>query len=134
MSTATATGSKQMGRKASPNISRKPGNCETIGCVANACEIIEIENCCKTDADCADQADGCCSEATCGADGFCDVTIKEFCCATSEDCDDGNPVTTDQCVDACAQDGCQNLAGPCDLQAVFVNKDFDDGTLQLLQH
>lgn len=110
----------------------QPGNCETIGCVANACEIIEVENCCKTDADCADQADGCCSEATCGADGFCDVTIKEFCCATSEDCDDGNPVTTDQCVDACAQDGCQNLAGPCDLQAVFVNKDFDDGTLQLL--
>lgn len=110
----------------------EPGNCQTIQCLESQCQLLDIDNCCKSDDDCADQADGCCSEATCGADGFCDVTIKEFCCATSEDCDDGNPVTTDQCVDACAQDGCQNLAGPCDLQSVFVSKNFDDGTMQLL--
>jgi hypothetical protein len=110
----------------------EPGNCETIQCLEAQCELIAVDNCCKTDADCADQADGCCSEASCGADGFCDLTVKEFCCATSDDCDDGNPITTDQCVDACAQDGCLNLAGPCDLQAVFVSKDFDDGTLQLM--
>ena len=111
----------------------EPGDCEQLNCIDGECQVQEVENCCKTNADCADLADGCCTTATCGDDGFCDVETSQNCCGKSEDCDDGNPVTTDVCVDACADDGCANQGPPCEENELFVNKGFDDGTLQLLK-
>lgn len=104
----------------------------------NTCEYQERPNCCVEDADCEDLA-GCCTTASCdesggpGAEGECVTESVSNCCETDGDCDDGNPDTQDVCQQSCQPNGCSFVAPECDVNKVFTRKDFDDGTLQVLE-
>ena len=108
------------------------GACETSACSQSECVVEQVDGCCETNAECADLATDCCMSAFCNVDNTCEVDTLEGCCQDSSDCDDGVEITTDTCTEACVTDGCLNVATGCGDATYYVNKDFDDGTLQLL--
>ena len=107
------------------------GACETTGCSQNECIVTKVEGCCETSSECDYLLTDCCMSALC-IDNACSVDTIEGCCQDSSDCDDGVEITTDTCTASCVADGCLNVATGCGDATYYVNKDFDDGTLQLL--
>jgi hypothetical protein len=117
--------------------------CQQWSCnpATHKCEQEAKPGCCLDDAGCAALSDGCCQTATCEPSTHaCTTKVLQECCKFDDpeylyQCNDADDTTTDKCVAGCTAGGCQYLpsCGVNGINKVFAQKDFDDGTLQLLK-
>ncbi len=105
--------------------------CQSAGCVDGQCALVAVDGCCFEDDDCQDIVSHCCQKGTCNQQtNTCEFSDVEGCCESSADCSDGNPTTTDLCLETCTAGGCASMPPVCSVNKTFTQKLFDDGTFQ----
>lgn len=105
-------------------------SCLELVCEGGICQVEgDPASCCATDADCTDLTTNCCQEGQC-IDFECTVVALDECCQLSSDCDDGDPTTSDVCLDACEADGCLHRGPTCEGAAKLLDITFDNATTQ----